>query len=116
MAESRSQRINADDGNSMKAIHDTVEELQKHALVITETMMECALSRANDPRSNSGNWLITAQSVIEFRRCLVQALDVKDSQLLQIPHVDQNVLREVVRGKKKVNTVQEYLAPPAEER
>merc|ERR1719482_1618956 len=87
MAESRNQRINADDGYSMKAIHDiveehkkptfvrppvlvrnrallwahlqrqhslftpalakAVEELLKHALVITETMMECALSRAN---------------------------------------------------------------------
>jgi len=156
MAESRNQRINADDGYSMKAIHDTVEEqkkptfvrppvlvrnrallwahlqrqhalftpalaksveeLLKHALVITETMMECALSRANDPRSNSGNWLITAQSVIEFRRCLVQALDVKDSQLLQIPHVDQQVLRELQRGKKKVNTIADFFAVPKEER
>merc|ERR1719506_354513 len=112
----------------MKAVHDVVEEhkkptflrppvlvrnrallweLLKHALVVTETMVECALAR---------NWLITAQSVIEFRRCLVQALDVKDSQLLQIPHVDQQVLRELQRGKKKVNTIADFFAVPKEER
>merc|ERR1719389_1117197 len=78
--------------------------------------MECALSRANDPRSNSRNWLVTAQAVIEFRRCLVQALDVKDSQLLQIPHIDQGLLKELQRGKKRANTVQEFLATPKEER
>jgi translocation protein SEC63 len=60
--------------------------------------------------------LITAQAVIEFRRCLVQALDVKDSQLLQIPHIDQTLLRELQRGKKKANTVAEFLATPKEER
>merc|ERR1719261_191434 len=84
-----------------------LDELLGHSLLLTETMVDCAMSR---------NWLVTAQAVIEFRRCLVQALDVKDSQLLQIPHVDQQVLRELQRGKKKVNTVADFFAVPKEER
>jgi translocation protein SEC63 len=84
-----------------------LDELLGHSLLITETMVDCAMSR---------NWLVTAQAVIEFRRCLVQALDVKDSQLLQIPHIDQGLLKELQRGKKKANTVQDFLATPKEER
>lgn len=84
-----------------------LDELLGHSLLLTETMVDCAMSR---------NWLITAQAVIEFRRCLVQAMDVKDSQLLQIPHINQDLLRELQRGKKKANTVKEFIETPKEER
>eukprot|EP00971_Amphidinium_carterae_P108591 2149956-Amphidinium_carterae.1 len=35
----------------------------------------------------------TAQAVLEFRRCLVQALDIKSSQLLQVPHISEGELQ-----------------------
>merc|ERR1719159_504880 len=61
------------------------EQLLKYSMKITQAMVEIACMR---------EWFFTAQSMIEFRRCLVQGLDVKSSSLLQIPHFTEEHVRK----------------------
>lgn len=61
-------------------------------------------------------WLLTTQALIEFRRCLVQALDVKSSQLLQIPHFTEETLKHCHRGKNAYSSLSDFLSKDAEQR
>ncbi|CAK0863473.1 unnamed protein product [Prorocentrum cordatum] len=61
-------------------------------------------------------WFFTAQAMIEFRRSLVQALDVKSSQLLQIPHFNEESLKHAQRGKNSVSTLTDFISKAPEER
>mmetsp|Transcript_87811 Transcript_87811/g.188383 ORF Transcript_87811/g.188383 Transcript_87811/m.188383 type:complete len:672 (-) Transcript_87811:157-2172(-) len=78
-----------------------------HSVKITQVMIEIACMR---------EWFSTAQAMIEFRRCLVQALDVKSSQLLQIPHFNEEILKHCHRGKNAVSTLSEFLSKDTEQR
>lgn len=99
----------------MQRLHDLMtpelrsdlNQLLKYSGKITQAMIEYSVAR---------NWFFTAQSCIDFRRSLVQALDVKTSQLLQVPHFDEEVLKHCTRGKNATSTLMGFLSKPAEER
>lgn len=84
-----------------------VDQLLKYSVKITQAMIELACIR---------DWFFTAQAMIEFRRSLVQAMDVKSSQLLQIPHFDEEILRHCHRGKNSVATLESFLSRDPEQR
>jgi translocation protein SEC63 len=84
-----------------------VDVLLKHSMRITQAMIEIACMR---------EWFFTAQAMIDFRRSLVQALDIKSSQLLQIPHFTEEHLKHCERGKNRVASLSDFLSKPAEER
>lgn len=83
------------------------DQLLKHAMKITQAMVEIACMR---------EWFFTAQAMIEFRRSLVQALDVKTSQLLQIPHFNEEILKHCHRGKNAVSTLHDFIGKDPEQR
>merc|ERR1719229_230209 len=83
------------------------DQLLKYSMKITQAMIELACMR---------DWFFTAQAMIEFRRSLVQALDVKSSQLLQIPHFDEDILKHCHRGKHAVSTLDAFLSRDPEQR
>jgi len=74
---------------------------------ITQVMIEIACMR---------EWFFTAQAMIEFRRCLVQALDVKSSQLLQIPHFNEELLKHCHRGKNAVTGLSDFINKDPDQR
>mmetsp|Transcript_97055 Transcript_97055/g.289933 ORF Transcript_97055/g.289933 Transcript_97055/m.289933 type:complete len:666 (-) Transcript_97055:28-2025(-) len=82
-------------------------QLLKHAMKITQAMVEIACMR---------EWFFTAQAMIEFRRSLVQALDVKTSQLLQIPHFNEEIIKHCHRGKNAVSNLLDFISKDPEQR
>lgn len=83
------------------------DQLLKFSLKITQSMIEIACMR---------EWFFTAQSMIEFRRSLIQALDVKSSQLLQIPHFDAEVLKHTSKGKNAASNLSDFISKDSEQR
>mmetsp|Transcript_82281 Transcript_82281/g.221083 ORF Transcript_82281/g.221083 Transcript_82281/m.221083 type:complete len:681 (-) Transcript_82281:323-2365(-) len=83
------------------------DQLLKYSMKITQAMIELACMR---------EWFSTAQAMIDLRRCLVQALDVKSSQLLQIPHFNEESLKHAQRGKNSVSTLTDFISKAPEER
>merc|ERR1719192_1629747 len=83
------------------------DQLLKFSMKISQAMIEIACMR---------EWFFTAQAMIEFRRSLVQALDVKTSQLLQIPHFNEEILKHCHRGKNAVSTLSAFLLKDPEQR
>merc|ERR1719401_2276973 len=83
------------------------DQLLKYSMKITQAMVEIACMR---------EWFFTAQAMIEFRRSLVQALVVKTSQLLQIPHFTEDSLSHTSRGKNKVSSLHEFLSKDPDQR
>jgi len=83
------------------------DQLLRYSMKITQAMIEIACMR---------EWFFTAQAMIEFRRSLIQALDVKSSQLLQIPHFDEEILKHCHRGKHSVSTLGDFLSRDTETR
>jgi len=88
-------------------LRNDCDELLKYSMKITQAMIEIACMR---------EWFFTAQAMIEFRRSLVQALDVKSSQLLQIPHFNDEILKHCHRGKHAVSTLSDFLSKDPEQR
>jgi translocation protein SEC63 len=84
-----------------------LDELLGYSMKITQAMIEIACMR---------EWFFTAQAMIEFRRALVQGLDVKTSQLLQVPHFTEESLKHCHRGKNAVSTLSDFLHKASEER
>jgi len=84
-----------------------LDEILRKAPLITTTMLELAFAH---------HWLLTAQSMVEFRRYLVQAMDVKSSSLLQIPHFTEETLKHCLKGKFAVKRLQEFLQQSPDER
>jgi len=78
-----------------------------HSVKITQVMIEIACMR---------EWFSTAQAMIEFRRCLVQALDVKSSQLLQVPHFTEERVEQCRTSKHPISTLAEFLTQEPEQR
>jgi len=81
------------------------DTLLRHSMKITQAMIEITCMR---------EWFATAQAMLDFRRCLVQALDVKSSQLLQVPHFTEEALEKC--RSSKVTTLAEFLSTDAEQR
>lgn len=85
-----------------------LDEVLGYSMKITQAMVEIACVR---------EWFATAQAMIEFRACLVQGLDVKSSQLLQIPHMTDEILKKhCTRGKNAVSKIQDFLDKDPEQR
>mmetsp|Transcript_59000 Transcript_59000/g.173189 ORF Transcript_59000/g.173189 Transcript_59000/m.173189 type:complete len:660 (+) Transcript_59000:132-2111(+) len=78
-----------------------------HAMKVTQAMIEIACMR---------EWFATANAMLDFRRCLVQALDIKSSQLLQIPHFREETVQQCQSGRHPVTTLAEFLALDAAQR
>eukprot|EP00419_Tripos_fusus_P085306 CAMPEP_0172866898 /NCGR_PEP_ID=MMETSP1075-20121228/82245_1 /TAXON_ID=2916 /ORGANISM="Ceratium fusus, Strain PA161109" /LENGTH=668 /DNA_ID=CAMNT_0013716113 /DNA_START=33 /DNA_END=2039 /DNA_ORIENTATION=+ len=83
------------------------DQLLKYAMKITHAMVEIACMR---------EWFFTAQAMIDFRRCLVQALDVKSSQLLQIPHFNEDIIKHCTKGKHPVSSLNDFISRDPEQR
>jgi translocation protein SEC63 len=60
--------------------------------------------------------LSTAATCIEFGQYVTQAMWVKDSPLLQIPHFTPEEIKHVLKGKVPVKTVQEYREIPDDQK
>jgi translocation protein SEC63 len=88
-------------------LQEDCDQLLRFSVKITQAMVEIACMR---------EWFFTAQAMIEFRRCLIQALDVKSSSLLQIPHFSEDVLRHCHRGKNAVAGLADFLSKDPAER
>ncbi|CEM30111.1 unnamed protein product [Vitrella brassicaformis CCMP3155] len=89
------------------SLQSDLNALLSASLKITQSMIEIAQLR---------EWILTAQSMVEFRRGMVQALDVKSSSLLQIPHFDEELLKHCHKGKNAVRDLTEFISQTPEER
>eukprot|EP00403_Amphidinium_massartii_P033381 CAMPEP_0178451182 /NCGR_PEP_ID=MMETSP0689_2-20121128/43537_1 /TAXON_ID=160604 /ORGANISM="Amphidinium massartii, Strain CS-259" /LENGTH=664 /DNA_ID=CAMNT_0020076729 /DNA_START=30 /DNA_END=2024 /DNA_ORIENTATION=+ len=81
--------------------------LLRHSMKITQAMIEIACMR---------EWFGTAQAVIEFRRCLVQALDIKSSPLLQVPHITEGIVEILKQQRPPVVTLVDFLSLETDQR
>jgi len=88
-------------------LREDLDNLLKFSVKITQSMIEIACMR---------EWFWTAQAMIEFRASLVQGLDVKASELLQVPHFNEEVIKHCTRGKNAVTTLKAFLEQDAEQR
>jgi len=88
-------------------LRSDLDQLLKYSMKITQAMIEIACMR---------EWFFTAQAMIDFRRSLVQALDAKSSQLLQIPHFTEETIKHCHKGKNSVSTLPDFLAKDPEQR
>mmetsp|Transcript_96921 Transcript_96921/g.278403 ORF Transcript_96921/g.278403 Transcript_96921/m.278403 type:complete len:681 (-) Transcript_96921:97-2139(-) len=83
------------------------DTLLRHSMKVTQAMIEIACMR---------EWFACAQAMIDFRRCLIQAIDIRSSHLLQIPHINEEYVRQCATERSKVSTLAEFLATDAEQR
>merc|ERR1719375_796764 len=84
-----------------------LDQLLRYTMKITQAMMEIACMR---------EWFFTAQAMIEFRRCLIQGLDVKGSPLLQIPHFTEDTLKHAFKGKNATTSLPEFVSKEPDQR
>lgn len=103
----------------MQRLHDEMtaeqksdlDELLRHSMKITQAMIDVACMR---------EWVITAENAIQFRRCLVQALNHSapgSSELLQIPHITtERIKKHITSGSKPVKNLKGYLTQDPSER
>eukprot|EP00931_Biecheleriopsis_adriatica_P076125 TRINITY_DN49874_c0_g1_i1.p1 TRINITY_DN49874_c0_g1~~TRINITY_DN49874_c0_g1_i1.p1 ORF type:complete len:674 (+),score=192.36 TRINITY_DN49874_c0_g1_i1:111-2024(+) len=89
------------------ALREDLDELLRHSLKISQAMIEIGCMR---------EWFFTAQNMIEFRRCLIQGLDIKSSQLLQIPHFNEEILKHCSKGKNATSSLLDYIQKDAGDR
>mmetsp|Transcript_57012 Transcript_57012/g.121142 ORF Transcript_57012/g.121142 Transcript_57012/m.121142 type:complete len:642 (+) Transcript_57012:275-2200(+) len=101
-------------GHMQRLHHLMTPELQQdldkvlgYSMKITQSMIEIACMR---------EWFFTAQSIIEFRRSLVQGLDLKSNQLIQVPHFTEEIAKTVSKGKNAPSTLAAFIQKTAEER
>lgn len=83
------------------------DELLKYSVKISQAMIEIACMKG---------LFFTAQSMVEFRRSLVQALDVKSTQLLQIPHFTDELVKHAQKGKNSVSSLMDFISKDPEQR
>lgn len=88
-------------------VRGDLDQLLKYSMKVTQAMIEIACMR---------EWFFTAQAMIEFRRGLVQALDVKGSPLLQIPHFTEEVLSHCKKGKNAITSLADFMSKSSEDR
>mmetsp|Transcript_46688 Transcript_46688/g.108814 ORF Transcript_46688/g.108814 Transcript_46688/m.108814 type:complete len:671 (+) Transcript_46688:80-2092(+) len=87
-------------------LREDTDQLLRHSMRITQSMIEIACMR---------EWFFTAQAMLEFRRYLVQALDVKGSQLLQVPHFTEDTLKQWTK-KGSVGSLSDFISKDSEQR
>jgi len=87
-------------------LREDTDQLLRYSMRITQAMIEIACMR---------EWFFTAQAMLEFRRSLVQALDVKGSQLLQVPHFTEDSLKQWTK-KGSVGNLSEFVGKDPEQR
>ncbi|ORM41689.1 DnaJ protein ERDJ2A [Babesia sp. Xinjiang] len=80
-------------------------ELLKYTILITQCMLDVALCR---------RWMITTKSIIDFRRCLIQALAGRRDAYYQIPHVNEECVSHIQRSKTGGKSLGDYIAMPME--
>lgn len=78
-----------------------LDELLRSSDKVMNSMIEIACVR---------EWLTTAQAMIEFRRCLIQGLDVRSSSLLQIPHFTEESVKHCLKGASPIKDLATFLA------
>nr|BAN64686.1 DnaJ domain containing protein [Babesia bovis] len=78
-------------------------EILKYSVLLTQCMLDVALCR---------RWLLTAKSIIDFRRCLIQGITGKRDAFLQVPHIDDECVGHIQRSKAGGKTFGEYVALP----
>lgn len=81
---------------------DDLNTLLRASELVTQCMAELAFFRG---------WLNTLQSVIEFRRRLVQGVDVAGvaAPFLQIPHFDETTVKHCLKGRKAVRDFKAFV-------
>jgi len=91
------------------ALKDDLKKLLIHSPKICQVMVEISCMR---------EWFFTAQSVLEFHRCLIQGIDTKNKgfTLLQIPHYDEEQVKHALRGKKAMNSIKDFIKQDSPER
>lgn len=94
-------------GLMSQRLREQLNQLLRDSLPITHCMMEVSVL---------SDWFLTADSVLEFRRCLVQAINGRSQSLWQIPHFDEDVIRHCHRGKHVIRELGEFLRQEGEER
>lgn len=82
-------------------LREDLDTLLRSSMKVTQAMIEIACMR---------EWFFTAQAMIEFRRSLLQALDIRASALLQIPHVTEENLKHFKAGKTTPSNLQDFLS------
>eukprot|EP00922_Rhytidocystis_sp_ex-Travisia-forbesii_P065614 GHVS01097471.1.p1 GENE.GHVS01097471.1~~GHVS01097471.1.p1 ORF type:complete len:664 (-),score=78.05 GHVS01097471.1:202-2193(-) len=88
-------------------LFEDLNQILRCSMLITQSMLEIATLR---------DWVLTAQSMLEFRRCLLQSLDIRGSSLMQVPHFDGEVLRHCHKGKNAVKELSDFMHQSTEER
>jgi len=89
-------------------VRDDLDQMLRFSMKITQAMVEIACVR---------EWFATAQAMIEFRACLVQALDVKSPQMLQVPHFTDDIIKKhCSRGKNAFTKIRDFLDRDPEQR
>mmetsp|Transcript_23756 Transcript_23756/g.68387 ORF Transcript_23756/g.68387 Transcript_23756/m.68387 type:complete len:658 (+) Transcript_23756:104-2077(+) len=88
-------------------LREDLDALLKDSVKITQAMIEIACMR---------EWFFTAQAMIEFRRNLIQALDIKGPQLLQVPYYTEDILKQFGKGKNACSTLVDFMSRDAESR
>ncbi|GFE54828.1 hypothetical protein protein [Babesia ovis] len=78
-------------------------EILKYSMLLTQCMLDVALCR---------RWMLTTKSIVEFRRCLLQAITGKRDAFLQIPHMNDETVAHIQRNKVGIKTFGDYLALP----
>eukprot|EP00922_Rhytidocystis_sp_ex-Travisia-forbesii_P008885 GHVS01012981.1.p1 GENE.GHVS01012981.1~~GHVS01012981.1.p1 ORF type:complete len:632 (-),score=114.26 GHVS01012981.1:103-1998(-) len=86
---------------------EDLSHILKYSTLITQSMLEIATLR---------DWVFTSQSMLEFRRCLLQALDIRCSSLMQVPHFNADVLKHCHKGKNAVKDLADFMHQSPEER
>jgi len=84
-----------------------LDELLSHVDKITTAMIEIASVR---------EWFETSKSLIEFRRSLIQALDIKSNNLIQIPHFSEETVKHCLRGGNPCKDILNFLEREPENR
>ncbi|CAA9990796.1 translocation protein SEC63, putative [Plasmodium knowlesi strain H] len=79
---------------------EDLKQILQFSLLITHSMIEISILR---------DWFLTAQAALTFRRCLIQALDIRSSSLLQIPHFTEGIIKHVHKGKLAVKEILDFV-------
>lgn len=84
-----------------------LDDILQFSMLITHSMIEISILR---------DWFLTAQAALTFRRCLIQAFDMRSSSLLQIPHFDEAFLKNVHKGKSAAREILDFVHQDPEQR
>ncbi|VEV58948.1 translocation protein SEC63, putative [Plasmodium vinckei vinckei] len=89
------------------SLKNDLNEILRFSLLVTHSMIEISILR---------DWFLTAQAALTFRRCLIQACDIRSSSLLQIPHIDEDMIKNMQKGKSGVKDILEFVHQDHENR